>query len=222
MFCANCGNALDTRNQTADGMIRCPVCGMNQPVPAQAYEQPVRRYRQTTGSYTPPQETYAPPADTYAPPAERYTPPVPQQRQAYTPPTPSYTPQFVSPVTVVTNAAPAPAPVKTISTGRRVVGIFSLILGLLALFFDIFCLVHWIWVVGPGPLVIAIFVSIVAVVLAGIGKGGCHIAGMILSIIALVGAVIMFIIFGGLEALVTGRLDSIFAFFSGNSYYYPW
>ena len=220
MFCANCGNALDTRNQTADGMIRCPVCGMNQPVPAQAYEQPVRRYRQTTGSYTPPQETYAPPADTYAPPAERYTPPVPQQRQAYTPPTPSYTPQFVSPVTVVTNTAPAPAPVKTISTGRRVVGIFSLIVGLLALFLDIFCLIHWVWIAGPGTLIIAFVVSLVAVILSGIGKGGCHIAGMILSIIALVGAVVMFAIFGGIEALVTGRLDSIFNFFSGSRYYW--
>ena len=183
MFCANCGNVLDIRNQTPDGMVRCPVCGMNQPVPGAVYEQPAqpaRRYRQTTGSYTPPQETYAPPADAYAPPApqqsRQYAPPQPQ---AYVPPAPMYdTPRFSRSVT-----APVPAPEKK-GTGRRVIGVFSLVLGLLALLFDLFCLIHWVWIAGPGPLIIAIFVSIIAIVLAGIGKGGCHIAGLILSIIS--------------------------------------
>lgn len=230
MFCANCGNALDTRNQTADAMIRCPVCGMNQPVPAQAYEQPVRRYRQTTGSYTPPQDTYAPPADSYAP-ADTYAPPVPQQRSAYAPPVPqqrsayappasSYTPQFAQPVP----AAPAPAPVRTVSTGRRVLGIFSLIIGLAVLLFDIFYIINSagslfsgrIPSIPSGFVTLSLILAIIGVIFGGIGKGGCHVAGLVLSIISLVLSLILFIIVLIVYSALGGSFASMFNFSTYN------
>ncbi len=207
MFCANCGNVLDIRNQTPDGMVRCPVCGMNQPVPGAVYEQPAqpaRRYRQTTGSYTPPQETYAPPVDAYAPPApqqsRQYAPPQPQ---AYVPPAPTYdTPRFSRSVT-----APVPAPEKK-GTGRRVIGVFSLILGLAALLLTVFSLVAILaGFGGVGYLTVSVILSIIAVVLSGIGKGGCHIAGMILSIISLVFSAILLFIFFALPAIARGYVN---------------
>ena len=90
-----------------------------------------------------------------------------------------------------------------------------MILGLLALCFDFFCLLYWCLHAGPGPLIIAALVSIIAIVLAGVGKGGCHVAGLVLSIVSLVFAVILFAVFGGIELLIYGRIDSLLAFFTG-------
>ena len=179
MFCANCGNALDIRNQAANSIIRCPVCGLNQQVLAQNAGQN-GRYQQSNGSY---------------PPAQQYP----------------------NPVNVVTNVIPVSPPVRKVSTWRKIVGIFSLLIAIIAIAFTAFS-AYWGIQEGPGPTLIAVAISILAVILSGIGKGGCHIAGMIISIISLVIAVILFIIFGGLEALTTGRLDSITRFFNGDTY----
>ena len=129
----------------------------------------------------------------------------------------SYPPaqQYPTPVNVVTNVIPVSPPVRKVSTWRKIVVIFSLLIAILAIAFTGFS-VYWASYEGPGPILIAIAVSIFAIILSGIGKGGCHIAGMIISIISLVIGIILFLIFGGLEALSSGRLDSITRFFNGD------
>ena len=232
MECKACGEYLDLRNLLkADGSIACPRCGARYHVELaspQAEAQPARHrrseqyqnqeraeeyqaYEDANPQPQPARTTYSPYAASPAQPqtGAQAAPVYRQQQQTVQ----QHTDRYSAPQTNMyfdqrfqpQQSAPAKPPV---SKGKRALGVISLFIsiGFVAVSVFLFLLALQ---EGPTVTVGILSINIVALILACIGKGGCAIAGRVISIIMIVISLFAVILFFGTDFVVNTGFNSL-------------